>query len=277
MPPSPSPTNMPPPLPLPPLTLVVATTPSLGIGLRGTLPWPPLKSDLAFFARVTKRPPPLRLRTHTATGQETTTEKEEQKNQKSRNAVIMGRRTWESLPPKARPLKGRKNVVVSRDVGRLGLPEGVLGVGGIEEGLRLLRGMGDGGGGGEGETEPMGLGRVFVIGGAELYGLALGMECCERILWTRLRGEWECDVFFPGGVLVGGDGGGGGEGGGGESEGKGRWVRRSTEEMERWVGEDGVGGVKREGEVEFEVCMLERVGRGSVDERDVYDYETEAG
>lgn len=200
----------------------------------------------------------------------------------------MGRKTWESLPSKVRPLKGRVNVVVSRDVGGLGLPGGedmVMGVGGIGEGLRRLGAMGRGvvggkgegeeggeeqkgrdgnvdGEGGEKESESFRLGRVFVIGGAEIYKHALEMECCERILWTRLRREWECDVFFPRGVLPVEEGvvGGGGGGEDGESGGGGRWVRRSTEEMERWVGEDGVGGLRREGEVEFEVCMLEREG-----------------
>ena len=191
----------------------------------------------------------------------------------------MGRKTWESLPPKVRPLKGRVNVVVTRDVRGLELPEGegVLGVGGIEEGLRMLQetypGLSegqevepqqpgrDGCVGGEKGTESVQLGRIFVIGGAEIYKHALEMECCERIMWTRLRGEWECDVVFPKGVLpVGDEVVGDGQAEGGETGHKGKWVRRSTEEMERWVGEDGVGGVKREGEVEFEVCMLEREG-----------------
>ena len=195
----------------------------------------------------------------------------------------MGRKTWESLPPKVRPLKGRVNVVVTRNVAGLDLPRGadgqVLGVGSIEEGLRRLRETypsrsgdvneeaelqteeqqqdRDGYVGGERrneERESVQLGRVFVIGGAEIYRHALEMECCERILWTRLGGEWECDVSFPEGVLLVEDEGVG------EHETRERWVRRSTEELERWVGEEGVGGVKREGEVEFEVSMLEREG-----------------
>lgn len=128
----------------------------------------------------------------------------------------------------------------------------VMGVGSIEEGVRRLVEMGrereDGegsfGGGREGAVV---LGRVFVIGGAEIYAGALGLENCRRVLWTRVGGEWECDTFFPGGVLpVGGE------------EGERGWVRRSEEDLERWVGEVEVGGVKREGDVEFEVCMLER-------------------
>lgn len=126
-----------------------------------------------------------------------------------------------------------------------------------QEGDKDAGGVGDGGGGTE--AEAVRLGRVFVIGGAEIYTRALELDCCERILWTRLRAEWECDVFFPRGVLpVEGEGEGGGGGGGGEAGRLGRWVRTSTEEMERWVGEGGVGGVRREGGVEYEVCMFER-------------------
>ena len=141
---------------------------------------------------------------------------------------------------------------------------------------------------------PMSLGRVFLIGGAEIYKAALspppkaeaeagagaGAEqiVVDRILWTRIQGAWECDTSFPEGVLPGADdtppqrrgvvdvdgreeedGGGKGEEEEKEEGGEGRrrWVRRSNGEMERWVGEEGVAGVKREGGVEFEVVMLE--------------------
>ena len=204
----------------------------------------------------------------------------------------MGRKTWDSIPERNRPLKGRVNVVVSRTPERssLGALGGVVGgdkgkgevlvVGSIEEGLRVLQKiyppsppppltLGTEGGERkmeEGEEKKVTLGRVFVIGGAQIYEQALRMECCERILWTRVGWEGECDVFFPGGVLDG-DGQGGVKREGGKGGGKGKWVRGSREEMERWIGEEGVGGLRREGEVEFEVCMLERVGEGGGDLR----------
>ena len=79
-------------------TLIVAATPEMGVGQSGTLPWPSIKAEMAYFARVTRRAPAQQV-----------------------NAVVMGRRTWESIPPKFRPLKGRRNVVVSRNPDKLGL------------------------------------------------------------------------------------------------------------------------------------------------------------
>ena len=89
---------------LPPIYLIVATTinPPLGIGLKGQLPWPPLRADMAFFKRVTS----------------TTTKAPSSSDGRTKvmNAVIMGRKTWESIPPKFRPLSGRLNVVVTRSM-----------------------------------------------------------------------------------------------------------------------------------------------------------------
>ena len=70
--------------------VVVAATPEWGIGAGGTLPWR-LPGDLAFFKALTTKT----------------------RGQGAVNAVILGRSTWDSLPPKFRPLPGRLNVVVS--------------------------------------------------------------------------------------------------------------------------------------------------------------------
>jgi dihydrofolate reductase/thymidylate synthase len=76
---------------LAPVSLVVASTLSGGIGKDGKLPWD-IRTDMSFFRETTK-----------STRAEDT-----------RNAVIMGRRTWSSIPAKHRPLKGRINSLLSR-------------------------------------------------------------------------------------------------------------------------------------------------------------------
>ena len=74
--------------------LVVAAGRALGIGKGGGLPWK-LPGDMAYFKELT-----------TAT-----------RGGGKRNAVVMGRGTWESIPPRFRPLPGRVNVVLSRSAG----------------------------------------------------------------------------------------------------------------------------------------------------------------
>ena len=71
--------------------IVAACGKSLGIGLNGELPWR-LKSEMKYFAETTSRT----------------------KDPDKINAVIMGRKTWESIPIKFKPLKNRFNVVLSR-------------------------------------------------------------------------------------------------------------------------------------------------------------------
>ena len=71
------------------------------------------------------------------------------------HAVIMGRKTWESLPPRFRPLPGRRNIVVTRNAG-FDAP-GAETVDSLEAALQRVSG------------EPL----AFVIGGAQLYAQAL--------------------------------------------------------------------------------------------------------
>jgi nitronate monooxygenase/enoyl-[acyl-carrier protein] reductase II len=93
------------------------------------------------------------------------------------HAVVMGRKTWDSLPERFRPLPGRRNVVVTRDPGWAA--EGAERASSLDDALGRLAG------------EP----RVFVIGGAELYGAALPIA--DELLLTEVDLEVEGDAHFP--------------------------------------------------------------------------------
>ena len=86
------------------LTIIAAVTRKNGLGVNGTLPWK-LPKEMAHFRKATS-----------ALGSIPTGSSDPSKQ--AMNAVIMGRKTWESIPIKFRPLKGRINVVVSRTPGK---------------------------------------------------------------------------------------------------------------------------------------------------------------
>ncbi|MDP1901582.1 MAG: dihydrofolate reductase [Rubrivivax sp.] len=91
--------------------------------------------------------------------------------------VIMGRKTWDSLPPRFRPLPGRRNIVLSRD--RALQAEGAQCAASLDEALALA-----------GDAP-----RVFVIGGAQLYALALPRA--RTLMLTEIDADLEGDSFFP--------------------------------------------------------------------------------
>jgi dihydrofolate reductase len=93
------------------------------------------------------------------------------------HAVVMGRRTWESLPARFRPLPGRRNVVVTRNAGWRA--DGAERAGSVEEALALLA------------DEQ----RVFIIGGAEIYATALSHA--DELVLTEIDLDAEGDTFFP--------------------------------------------------------------------------------
>jgi dihydrofolate reductase len=144
-----------------PFSIVVAIDNQRGIGKAGQLPWH-LPGDLQFFKTLTTG--------HCQPGQV--------------NAVIMGRRTWESLPEKYRPLPGRKNVVISRN-SYMVLPDGVSRVGSLDEALELLT------------NEVPCINQVFVIGGETVYKSALNHRLCQKVYLTQINQQYSCDVFFP--------------------------------------------------------------------------------
>jgi dihydrofolate reductase len=133
-------------MPKPVITLLAAVARNGVIGIDNRLPWH-LPADLKHFKALTLG--------HT---------------------VIMGRKTWESLPAKFRPLPGRRNIVVTRDpsyraegaVVAQSLPAAIAAAGNDE---------------------------AFVIGGAELYAAALPLA--DRLQLTEIDAAFEGDTWFP--------------------------------------------------------------------------------
>ncbi len=136
--------------------VIVAADNRGGIGKDGGMPWPRLRGDLAHFKALTMG-----------------------------HAVIMGRKTWDSLPASARPLPGRQNITVTRH--REGHPtvEGRWLAWSFPGALRDAA-----------KEEAYGR-RTFVIGGGEIYRLALAHPDCGNVYLTRVDAEYACDTFLP--------------------------------------------------------------------------------
>jgi len=131
--------------------IVAYTKKSRGIGCNGKLPWAPIKEDMDHF----------RFRTIGQT-------------------VIMGRKTWSSLPSTSRPLSGRTNIVVSRTL-TAEEAKGAIVCKSFEEALKAV----------PDDTE------AWVIGGAQLYEEAIKLGRW-KVLWaTEVDQDVKCDTFFP--------------------------------------------------------------------------------
>ena len=117
------------------------------IGDQGQLPWH-LPEDLAHFKATTQGCP-----------------------------VIMGRKTWDSLPPRFRPLPGRRNIVVTRQ--SAWQAEGAERAGSLHQALALCEGA------------PV----AWVIGGAELYAQAAPLAQVAEV--TLINADYPGDAFAP--------------------------------------------------------------------------------
>lgn len=129
------------------LGLVYARAANGVIGRDGGLPWH-LPEDLAHFKKVTLGAP-----------------------------VIMGRRTWDSVPPKFRPLPGRRNIVVTRQ--QDWKAPGAEVASSLESAIALCK-----------DAQ-----RVWVIGGAQLYAQAVSLADLAEV--TEIEQDVEGDAFAP--------------------------------------------------------------------------------
>jgi len=140
------------------LHLIVAKDKNGGIGKKNTIPWH-LPSDLKHFKKITT---------------ETT-------DPNKVNAVIMGRKTWKSLPESFRPLPGRLNVILSRNHAFEHPKECKLFTN-LGEAVTAL------------EADPN-VEKIFIIGGGTLYRQTINH--CQTLYITQLDKGFRHDAIFP--------------------------------------------------------------------------------
>ena len=131
------------------ISLIAALTKNRVIGKNNDLPWQ-LPDDMKYFMQTTKA-----------------------------HHVIMGRKNYESIPEKFRPLPNRTNIVVTHQ--KEFTAPGCRVVNSIEEGIAIARSAG--------EKE------LFIIGGSEIYGQ--GMAYADQLYLTEIDATLEGDTYFP--------------------------------------------------------------------------------
>jgi dihydrofolate reductase len=144
---------------MPRFAIVVAADEAGGIGKNGQLPWR-LSRDMAYFKKLTSEPPGPGLR----------------------NAVIMGRKTWDSIPDRFRPLPERINVVISRQAS-LRLVKDVIRAASFDRALAAIDALPN-------------IGRTFVIGGGEVFREAITHPELQCVYVTRVHATLDCDTFL---------------------------------------------------------------------------------
>ncbi|XP_052267985.1 dihydrofolate reductase-like isoform X2 [Dreissena polymorpha] len=101
------------------------------------------------------------------------------------NAVIMGRKTWQSIPENFRPLRNRINIILSRDMNSA--PDGTHVARSLPDALSLL------------STEELAdrVENIHIIGGSSVYQEAMTGSYPCRLYLTRILADFECDAFLP--------------------------------------------------------------------------------
>ncbi|MFC1584639.1 dihydrofolate reductase [Fibrobacterota bacterium] len=162
--------------------IIVAMDLNRGIGLNGSLPWH-LKKDIQYFKTMTSAQDPFEVQREFGIISTDNSPQPVTKSNRgnSKNTIIMGRRTWDSIPESVRPLPDRHNLILSRHLDYSGA--GFSTFPSLEAALE--------------QTENMREGRIFVIGGANTFRQAITNYRCKYIYITEVMGKLECDVFFP--------------------------------------------------------------------------------
>ena len=168
--------------------IIVATDNKGGIGLNGSIPWH-LPEDMSYFRKIT-------------------TQVESDPYFEFINMVVMGRKTWESIPEKYKPLPKRLNVILTKDepnkISHYG-HELVRVISNFEQIFEesILNGNGNGNGNTpenkekDKDIKPLKINQIFIIGGTNVYQQAILSPYCRFVYITEIYKDFKCDTFFP--------------------------------------------------------------------------------
>lgn len=148
-----------------PINLIIAVDKFYGFAKKNSIPWR-IREDSLYFSDVTKR-----------------------NYTKKKNAIIMGKNTWKTLPDQFRGLNERINIVVSSTMTQNELlndnvtkTEAHL-VNNLDQGIELCNKL---------ET-----GKIFIGGGENIYKEALTKNIIDEIFITQVDKDYDCDKFIP--------------------------------------------------------------------------------
>ena len=138
-----------------PIILIAAIDQNRGLGKNGVLAHS-LKKDMQFFKQETSSTSSPGLQ----------------------NAVIMGRKTWESIPKKFRPLPNRTNYILSTQ--NLNIPNVCHS---LEDAIQ------------KSNHNPL-IEKIYIIGGSQIYNYCLQNNIPDKIILTQIQHDLQCDVFL---------------------------------------------------------------------------------
>tara|TARA_B100000609_G_C17217749_1_gene437763 strand:- start:2247 stop:2756 length:510 start_codon:yes stop_codon:yes gene_type:complete len=133
------------------VSLIVAMDKNRGIGKNNDLMWH-LPNDMRFFKDTTVN-----------------------------HIVVMGRKNYDSIPEKYRPLPNRRNVILTRNSNFKA------------KDCDVFNSLDDALGAYEYGSEKT----IFIIGGGQIYALALAQEVVDEMYITYVDGDYDADTFFP--------------------------------------------------------------------------------
>tara|TARA_Y100000817_G_C16828028_1_gene532154 strand:+ start:193 stop:726 length:534 start_codon:yes stop_codon:yes gene_type:complete len=134
--------------------LIVAICNGGGIGYKNKLPWH-YKDDLKFFSKITKG--------------------------KGNNAIIMGRKTWDSLP--IHPLPNRFNIILSKTIQNVPTSDNIIYLSCMDDVYKFC--------------ESKNFDACWIIGGKTIYDMYLNEPYIHKIYISEISKFYDCDTFFP--------------------------------------------------------------------------------